>query len=106
MLRSGVYGSMEMARVRRARFYNSGLGGRRGVMVAVATTVMLAAMMTMVAMRETMVAAASINADILDVNLLYPTVAALELILRSNPLATGLRRGVELLIHVVVVNNR
>jgi hypothetical protein len=57
-------------------------------------------------MRETTVAAASINADILDVDLLYPTVAALELILRSNPLATGLRRGVELLIHVVVVNNR
>jgi hypothetical protein len=75
-------------------------------MVAVATTVMLAAMMTMVAMRETTVATASINADILDVDLLYPTVAALELILRSNPLATGLRRGVELLIHVVVVNNR
>jgi hypothetical protein len=45
-------------------------------MVAIATAVMLAMTMTMFAVRETTVAAVSINVDILDIDLLCPTVAA------------------------------
>jgi hypothetical protein len=54
-------------------------------MVVVATTAILGVTMTMVAARETTVAATSINVDILDVDLLYPTIATPELILRSGP---------------------
>jgi hypothetical protein len=43
-----------------------------------------AAVMTMVVVRETTVAAASINVNILDIDLLCPTVVALNLILRSG----------------------
>jgi hypothetical protein len=45
-------------------------------MVAIATVAMLAMTMTMFAARETTVAAVSINVDILDVDLLCPTIAA------------------------------
>jgi hypothetical protein len=54
-------------------------------MVVVATVAMLVTTTTMVVTRETTVAVTSINAGILDIDQICPTIIALKLILRLGP---------------------